>query len=292
MNAPTNIRWGAIAAFVAVAAVLFIIDATGNSGQLVAFLRDPLTAVNSWLAPSVDTLADTLAGPSSLQEAVVQIETLRQRVDELERENEQLREIEGEYQLLLSLFDYANESPQNKRVVAGVIGRDTNPLFESIVIDKGTADGVQVGMPVDSQRGLVGQVFRTTPSSALVLLITDSSSSIPARLSSSRATGLVHGRGGGGTLQMDWIPLEAEVEAGDVVLTSGLLGEFDEGILVGRFPRGLIIGRVASVERSEAEILQRATVQTDIEFDDLELVFVITDFPKEDLTPFEAQGNN
>ncbi len=287
MTNPASIRWGVIGTLVAAAAVLFIIDATGNSGQLVAFLRDPLTAVSTWVTPPTDALADTLAGPASLQEALSEIETLRRRVDELERQNEQLRETEGEYNLLLSLFDYASDSPLNKRVIAGVIGRDTSPLFQSIVIDKGTDDGVQVGMPVDSERGLVGQVFRTTRDSAMVLLVSDSSSSIPARLSGSRATGLVHGGGEGGNLHMDWIPLEADVELGDVVLTSGLVGEFDQGILVGRFPKGLVIGRVVAIERSEAEILQRAIVQTDVVFEDLELVFVITDFPKEDLTPFE-----
>lgn len=288
MSSPNNLRWGAIAAFITVAAVLFIIDATGNSGQLVTFLRDPLTTVSGWVSPPADALADRLTGPESLQEAVARLETLEQRNAELEREVERLLDIEGEYELLLSLFDYANESPANKRILAGVIGRDTNPLFQSIVIDKGTDDGVQVGMPVDSQRGLVGQVFRTTAGSAMVLLVNDSSSSVPARLSGSRATGLVHGGGEGGSLRMDWIPLEAEVEIGDVVLTSGLIGEFDQGVLVGRFPRGLIIGRVAEVRRSDAEILQQAVVQTDVEFDDLELVFVITDFPKEDLTPFET----
>ena len=287
MTTPTNIRRGAVIAFIAAAALLFIVDASGNSGQLVSFLRDPMTAVSTWLSPSADALADRLSGPASIQEALTQIETLQQRVDELERENELLRENEGEYQLLLSLFDYATESPLNKRVIAGVIGRDSSPLFQSIVIDKGTRDGVQVGMPVDSQRGLVGQVFRTTADSALVLLISDSSSSIPGRLSDSRATGLIHGGGEGGTLIMDWIPLEAEIEAGDVALTSGLVGEFDQGVLVGRFPKGLVVGRVASIERRDAEILQRAVIQTDVNFDDLELVFVIIDFPKEDLTPFE-----
>ena len=65
------------------------------------------------------------------------------------------------------------------------------------------------------------------------------------------------------------------------------IGQFDQGILVGRFPEGLALGRVIDVERSDADILQRAIIQSDVNFDDLELVFVITDFPKEDITPFE-----
>ncbi len=284
---PTNLRWGVILGFVGVTIALFVIDQTGNSRILLDFLRDPVSSVAQILAPTADTISDQLSAPSSIAEAQDQIEALQVRVDQLERENEELRELQGEYQLLTALFDYATESPTNERVLATVIGRDPSPLFQSIIIDKGTDDGVQVGMPVDSERGLVGQVFRTTRDSAMVMLIVDRSSGIPSRLSASRATGLVHGNGRGNALQMDWIPLETNVEIGDMVLTSGLVGQFNQGLLVGRFPKGLVIGRVTNISRNEAEILQTARVQSAVDFDDLELVFVITEFPQEDLTPFE-----
>lgn len=282
-----NIRWGVILGFIGVAVSLFVIDQTGNSRFFLDLLRDPTTAVAELLAPTAETLSDQLNQPATLAEAESQISSLSARLDQLERENEELREMQGEFQLLSALFDYAAETPQNQRILSTVIGRDPSPLFNSIIIDKGTDDGVQVGMPVDSERGLVGQVFRTTADSAMIMLIVDRSSSIPARLSTSRATGLVHGGGRGNSMQMDWIPLEAEVAIGDVVLTSGLVGQFDQGLLVGRFPKGLVIGRVANVVRSEAEILQQATVQSAVDFQDLELVFVITEFPQENLTPFE-----
>jgi rod shape-determining protein MreC len=266
---------------------LFIVDTTGNTPGLISLIRDPISTVNEWLSPTADTVADALAGPANIQLALDEIEKLQRQVAALERENEVLRENEGELTLLRNLFDYATDSPENRRLLANVVGRETNPLFRSILINRGTDDGVQVGMPVDSDRGLVGQVFRTTPGSAMVILVTDNASGIPGRLSSSRATGLVHGTGSGNAMEMDWIPLEADVQIGDVVLTSGLIGQFDQGILVGRFPRGLSFGRVTEVERSDADILQRAVIQSDVNFDDLEFVFVITDFPKEDITPFE-----
>ena len=287
MLSPNNIRWSVIIGFIGVAVALFAIDQTGSSRIFLDFLRDPVNSTAQLLAPTADTLADQLAAPASLAQAQTQIEALQSRVDQLERENEELRETQGELQLLGALFDYASESPENQRILANVIGRDPSPLFQSIIIDKGTDDGIQVGMPVDSERGLVGQVFRTTSDSAMVMLVVDRSSSIPSRLSASRATGLVHGGGRGNAMSMDWIPLEAEVTVGDVVLTSGLIGQFDQGLLVGRFPRGLVIGRVSNVIRSDAEILQTATVQSAVDFYDLELVFVVTEFPQEDLTSFE-----
>ncbi|MEM9778039.1 MAG: rod shape-determining protein MreC, partial [Chloroflexota bacterium] len=270
-----------------IAAFLFIVDSTGNTPGLISLVRDPITTFNELLSPTADTVSDALAAPANIQLALEEIERLQRQVAELEKENEILRENQGELEVLRSLFDYATESPQNQRVLADVIGRDTSPLFRSILINRGTNDGVQVGMPVDSDRGLVGQVFRTTPDSAMIILIIDNASGVPGRLSTSRATGLVHGTGTGRTMEMDWIPLEAEVGIGDVVLSSGLVGQFDQGVLVGRFPRDLILGRVTEVERSDANILQRAVIQSEVDFDDLETVFVITDFPKDDITPFE-----
>ena len=287
MFSQANIRWGSLVFIIGLAAFLYIVDATGNTPSLVSLARDPITTLNEWSAPTVSDLNNLLAGPANVQLALDEIVRLQGEVATLQKENDRLKELENEYEQLLELFDYATDSPQNKRIIARVIGRDPSPLFKSIVIDQGTNDGVQVGMPVDSARGLVGQVFRTTPSSAMVILITDLSSGVPSRLSDSRATGLVHGFGVGNQMRMDWIPLEAQAEAGDLVLTSGLIGQFDQGVLVGRFPAGLVVGRVIDVERSESEILQRAVIQTDVKFNDLETVFVITDFPKDDLTPFE-----
>jgi rod shape-determining protein MreC len=83
-----------------------------------------------------------------------------------------------------------------------VIGRDTSPAIRSIIIDKGADDGVRVGMPVESARGLVGRVYRTTDRSAQVALITDNTSAVPARLGNSRATGLL--RGG----ELGWIAVD------------------------------------------------------------------------------------
>ena len=125
----------------------------------------------------------------------------KRQVDVLERENEELREIQGEYQLLLDLFNRARQQPDFTRLTAAVIGQDTSPSLRSIIIDKGSDDGIVVGMPVESARGLVGQVFRTTANSAQVVLITDNASSIPARLGNSRATGFLRGGGLGGSDQ-------------------------------------------------------------------------------------------
>jgi rod shape-determining protein MreC len=274
-----RIRWVTFAVLIGITILLLVLDSSGSLDNAFNFFEDPLSSVMGWTTTRVDTLLDTFAGPEDLQAAQAEIEQLRMQVETLQRENEELREIEGEYQLMQELFDRARESPQFRRLTASVIGYDTSPLFRSIILDKGTEDGVFVGMPVESARGLVGQVYRTTNHSAMVILITDNISSVPARLGNSRATGIIRGGGLGGVMTMDWLDLEAQIQVGEVVYTSGLGG---------RFPEDMVIGRVTDLERREADLFQKAVIQPAVDFDSLEMVFVITDFRTIDTSIFDT----
>ncbi len=267
---------------IAVALLLTFLDSTGNLSGALNVLRDPLTAVLNITSTRTEAAADLLAGPRDLQSARVQIAEMEAQIAALERENEELREIRGEWQILQDLFNRARQSPEFTRQIATVIGYDTSPAVRSIIIDKGTADGVRVGMPVESARGLVGRIFRAAPHSAQVALITDNASAIPARLGNSRATGVLSGGGIGGPLTMDWVDLKYNLEVGEVVLTSGLGGNF---------PQDIVVGRVIEVNRSEADLFQQAVVQPVTDFDNLEIVFIITNFRPVDTDIFKSPTN-
>jgi rod shape-determining protein MreC len=278
-EAQKRIRWVTFAVLIILAMMLTLLDQTGNLDAAFAVIRNPMATVMGWTSERTNDLEDVLEGPRDLETARTEIAQLQERIDNLERENEELREIEGEYQLLLDLFNRARQAPDYQRLTATVIGQDSSQAVRSIIIDKGSADDVRVGMPVESSRGLVGQVFRTTPNSSQVVLITDSSSAIPSRLGTSRATGILSGGGLGGSLTIDWIDLKHQLEVGEVVLTSGLGG---------RFPQDLVVGRVIDVDRREAELFQSAVVQPAVDFDSLEILFVITDFEPLDTEIFST----
>ena len=273
-----RVRSTTILVLAALALVFLILDSTGNLDSAFAFLRSPVATAMNWTAGRVDSFAGVFAGPRDLQEAQLRIIDLEARNAQLERDNAELRNRQSDYQLYVEMFNRASQSPQFERVTAAVIGRDTSPSFRSIIIDRGTEDGVLPGMPVESARGLVGQVFRASPHAAQVLLLNDNISSIAARLSASRATGIIFGSGSSGPLTMDWIDQEAQVEVGDVVLTSGLGG---------KFPQDLVIGRVVNVDRNEADLFQHATVHPAVDFQDLEIVFVLTNFEQLDTSIFD-----
>jgi rod shape-determining protein MreC len=130
------------------------------------------------------------------------------------------------------------------QTIAGeVIARDGVPWFRTILVDKGTADGVDLDDPVIGSSGVVGRVIAVGSRAAKVQLLVDRDSGVGARIERSRVTGVIAGQVGnantGSTdLQLKYVPALADVVVGDVVVTSGL-----DGI----FPKGLVIGRVRSV---------------------------------------------
>jgi rod shape-determining protein MreC len=277
-NTQTRIRWVTFIVLILATGFLLVLDSTGNMDAFYGFVEDPVSGVLGLANAPATVFRKLVAGPEDLQAAQTEIEMLQAQLDAAQREIEEMREIESEYQLLLDLFNRRREAPELQGVSATIIGQDTSPVFRSIIIDKGSDDGVLVGMPVESSRGLVGQVFRTTAHSAQIILITDNISSIPARLGTSRATGLVRGGGLGGAMTLDWVQPEAQLQVGEVVLTSGLGG---------KFPQDIVIGRIVEVERREADLFQRAIVQPAVDFNSLEVIFVITSFRVIDTSIFD-----
>lgn len=275
-----RIRWLTLALLVGSGLLLTILDSTGALVGVLGFVRDPLSAISAWTSDRADTAADIISGPRNLAAAREEIAALRAENEEMARTIEELSEAQGEVQVLRDLFNRAATTPEYTRVIADVIGQDTNPALESILIDKGIEDGVRTGMPVESARGLIGQVYRATNNAAQVALLTETASAIPVRLGTTRATGMLRGAGRGALPTIDWIDLQYVVEVGELVMTSGLGG---------KFPEDLIIGRVVAVERNEAELFQSAVVQPAVDFRTLETVFVVTEFETIDTEIFSEE---
>ncbi|MFQ5886422.1 MAG: rod shape-determining protein MreC [Anaerolineae bacterium] len=197
-----------------------------------------------------------------------QNEELQKLVDQLVIENVRLREAEIENITLRQQLGFKESNPDYQLVSAQVIGHDPSNVLEYITVDRGSGDGIAVGMPVVTSQGLVGRVVETYPRSSRVLLITDASSSVNALIQNSRATGVVQGKPGGGVV-MRYIQQGEEVKVGDLVVTSGLGGNF---------PRRLVIGQVTAVRQKDIELFQEAEVEPTVEFDHLEMVMIITHF--------------
>jgi rod shape-determining protein MreC len=231
-------------------------------------------------------MTDTSIAVINQSNAPQDIEALRQRNAELEEqlaliqgEVIQLREIASDYQRLANLLEYTSNRDDQEFITADVIGVDQQSSVRSLFINKGTRDGVAVGMPVVTQLGLVGRVFNVSANTAQIQLISDQNSSVSARLQTTRAEGSVQGRGLlTGNLRMTFIPLDAEIIEGDLVVTSGLGGNF---------PPDIVLGQVTSIRSFEFELFQEAEVRSLIDFTTLEFVLVVTNFEPADLSVFD-----
>ena len=114
-----------------------------------------------------------------------------------------------------------------------MIGRDPSPFVKYVILNRGSDDGLRRGMPVVASQGLVGRISAVTANAGRVELITDPASSVNVRLEPSGAQASLQGSITG-ELSLDMIPQSASVQVGDLVLTSGLGGNYPGNILIGR----------------------------------------------------------
>jgi rod shape-determining protein MreC len=116
-----------------------------------------------------------------------------------------------------------------------------DPSTRRIVINRGSRDDVSLGLPVIDHAGVVGQVTRVFPFTSEVTLLTDKDQAIPVQVLRSGLRSIVYGRGNTGLLDLRFVAQDADIQVGDVLVTSGLDG---------MYPAGLAVARVTQVEKA------------------------------------------
>lgn len=178
---------------------------------------------------------------------------LRDQVGKLKASGIRLQELEQENKRLRALLGFIERGSDFRPIPARVIGRDPSNFFSTILLDKGSRNGVSKDLPVVTGQGLAGRVIAVSPTTSRVRLITDPASAVGARLQSSRFEGVVEGTvGTRGELQLIHLSQDAKVVTGEIVITSGLGGIFPSGIGIGSVKGSFVtrrgLERVALVE--------------------------------------------
>jgi rod shape-determining protein MreC len=223
------------------------------------------TGIGGFFGDTFDSIREIDRLRGDYNEAVSQIEkykNIERGYLEIKSENERLREQLGFSSQILY-----------KHIPAEVIAKDAENLFSTIVINKGSRDGIRTEMPViafqNGVQGLVGKITDVGLSSSVILPVYDSFSYISARLADSRYEGLVTGDGHSDSpLVMKYVNKRAkdETQYGDIVVTSGLNS---------LFPRDLYIGRVRSIKMKDYETSLNLELDSVLDFSKLEYVFVL-----------------
>jgi rod shape-determining protein MreC len=260
--------WSGVACFVllAVVALTLLTWKVKNRVPVAMFenvvlsVTRPLQQAATWATRSLGGVWDNYLYLVDLQR---DNQRLREEIKWLRQENHRYLESYLQYQRLQRLLNFREQTLLDV-VAAEVVGRNSNSWTEIIYINRGTRDKVAKGLPVVTHEGLVGQVIQAAPALSQVMLLTDFRSGVDALVQRTRASGVVAGRGRN-VAELKFLPVGADLQPGDRLISSGMGGVF---------PKGLIIGEVKDLPRNGRHTPQ-VEIQPSVDFSHLEEVLVL-----------------
>ncbi len=254
---------------------VLVLAISGYLTPIFSISVSPLISVQSLISERYLAFSDFFGSPRDMATLREENITLRNEVAQLQSEIIALQENLAQAEILYTLLDFARNNPEHEYEAATVIGREISPYLQYIIIDKGSNDGIRYGMPVVTQQGLVGRIDAVISDAARIQLITDAGSVVNVRLKTASVEGQVSGSITG-EVSLDMVPIDAKVDIGEVILTSGLGGTY---------PPNIFVGQVLSLQSRQNALFQTGSVQPIVDFSSLSAVLVITNFKAVDITP-------
>jgi len=226
------------------AIVLMAIDQRGEYvpriRSLVGTLIEPIYHLVDWPVRTAESLASGFTTRESLSETN---ESLRAALLAQEADLLRLQTLVEENRRLRALLEGAG-TLVFKTAFAELVRVDLDPFSHQVMINKGAAEGVEVGQAVIDAEGVMGQVEDVQPHMARVRLISDPNHALPVQISRTGLRTVAFGTGETGALILNSVPLEADIREGDLVVTSGL-GD--------RFPGGYPVATISGISRAAGQ---------------------------------------
>lgn len=233
-------RTARLMAYTLLAIVLMTLDFRGRYVDRVHALAghavEPLLLLVEAPFAAVGRLREEFTGRQELLDRVAALEQARRLerarlalLEELARENEELRELLGAARRLPVHFQPAE-----------MLSVDLDPFAHRVLINRGSADGLRDGQPVMDSGGVIGQVDRVFRHTAQVILISDPDHALPVQVRRTGLRAIAYGTGSADRLNLSDLPMNVDLMAGDLLVTSGLGGQF---------PPGLPVAEIMSVSR-------------------------------------------
>jgi rod shape-determining protein MreC len=224
---------------------LHVLDLVRQGAGTVLYPLQMLALVPRDASVNMGSYFSTL---SALQKEVQQLKSaqvasaqLMQQAQLQMAENAQLRKLMG-----------AREHLPVKSMMAEILYDARDPATRKVVLDRGTSQGVALGLPVIDNAGVVGQVTRVFPFTSEVTLLTDREQAIPVQVLRNGLRSVAYGRGQSGVLDLRFMAPNADIVVGDVLITSGM-----DGI----YPAGLAVAKVVQVESNAGGVFGRVVCQ-------------------------------
>ena len=227
--------------------------------------------VVSMTAPGLEGLEYVGRSAKQLWQGYFYLVGVRRQNAELQRQLEEFKQREVRFQEAQQALTRLEVLLDLKRQVAlpvigaRVIAYDPTLWSRSAIINQGKAQGVKEGLPVLAPQGIVGRIVAVYPEYSKVMLIVDRKSGADAMVQRTRIRGILKGKGGN-RCSLEFVPKSADVQVGDLVLASGL---------VGLYPKGLVFGKVTAANKKNPGVFQEIEVTPNVDLSTLEEVLVV-----------------
>ena len=232
-------------------------------GYVVVPFQNGINQVGTWLN-------DQKNGFQNMKSLAEENEKLKEQVDELKAKNSNLVQDQEEAERLRALYNLDQEYSEYEKIGAQVIGKDTGNWYNTLTINRGSADGVEKDMNVIADGGLVGIVTGTGTHWATVRSIIDDSSNVSASVTSISQNCMVTGdlemMDDGKIRFIQLTDKENQAQEGDKVVTSSVSNKFLKGIL---------IGYIGDIQNDSNNLTKNGTIIPAVDFSDLQEVLVI-----------------
>jgi len=274
-NIPRSLQTSVI---VLVAVGLVALTLGGYFSPVTNWFTHITVNAQTWISSRYLAITDFLTVPRDVVSLRKSNAGLEAEVANLQKQVIDLRQQVTETNILSTLVDFARANPEFSYKAAAVIGRDASPFLSYVFINVGSNQGILPGMPVVTDKGLVGRVDAVISEAARIQLVTDSASAVNVQMQTTNTEAMLVGSLTG-DLSLEMIPQDATIQIGDVVLTSGLGGDY---------PANILVGQIVTIRRQQSDLFQQAAVQPNVDYNRLQLVLVITNFKPVNISPLKG----
>ena len=227
------------------------------------FILSPFISVSNTL---LEAPKNTIKNIATLRRTQKENDLLRAKIDAMSARVLSFDDLASDNEELRQMLQMKGRSPFNRSMTAAqVVSRSGSSWFNTVLLDKGLSEGVRSGMAVVGISGLVGRTVEVAQHTSKVLLISDPDSSVSASVARSKALGVVNGTLSN-MLEMKYIISSSSVEAGDLIVTSGVSDIF---------PKGIPIGTVVKADKRDYDLFQYIEIKTSADLTKLNKVFIL-----------------
>ncbi len=238
----------------------------------IQLLAETPGAIGRWMNQAFTTHDELQQSIARLHKENLVLMAEKQKMASLRAENERLRDLLG------SAYKVGN-----RVLIAELSSVDLDPFRQQIIIDKGSRSGVYEGQAVLNAQAVMGQVIHVTPFNSTVLLITDVRHAIPVHLLRNGMRSIAMGTGSINRLELPYLPNNADIRKGDLLVTSGLGG---------KFPPGYPVARITEVKREPSKPFAKISAEPIARLDRIHEALLVWEIHLPDNPTHQAQSLN